>query len=114
MALDPETVLKRRPYLRLSINSSDEVQVSVEGRLIKCGLHALSLLELFSAPLSIAAALKQLTARFGSEERVAAIATLFRLHEGGALRDVTAAHDEMVDDSSAVVSDDDWSKRRRR
>lgn len=106
MKLNPETVLKRRPYLRLSINSSDEVQVSVEGRLIKCGLHALSILELFSAPLSVAAALKQLGMRFDSQERVAAIATLFRLHGGGALRDVSAARDETANDSSALASDD--------
>lgn len=91
MKLSPETVLKRCPYLRLSINSSDEVQVSVEGKLIKCGLHALSILEMFSEPLAVAAAIKALGARVTPEGRVAAIATLFRLYEGGALRDVTAA-----------------------
>jgi hypothetical protein len=89
MKLNPETVLKRCPYLRLSINSSNEVQVSVEGRSVKCGLHALSILELFSEPLTVAAAIKQLGARAGAAERVAAIATLFRLYEGGALRDAT-------------------------
>ncbi|HZH33105.1 MAG TPA: hypothetical protein VEY11_20225 [Pyrinomonadaceae bacterium] len=92
MKLNPETILERRPYLRLSLNSSDEVQVSpVEGRTIKCGLHALAILELFSRPLSVAAAIKQLGARYPAQgERVAAIATLFRLHEGGALREVSA------------------------
>ncbi|HEV2802525.1 MAG TPA: hypothetical protein VGW12_18785 [Pyrinomonadaceae bacterium] len=101
MPLDPKTVLKRRPYLRLSLNSSDEVQVSVEGATIKCGLHALFILELFSRPLSVAAAIKQLGARYESQaERVAAIATLFRLQEGGALRDVSA-RDEATDDSRA-------------
>lgn len=95
MKLNSETVLKRCSYLRLSINSSNEVQVSVEGRLIKCGLHALSILEMFSEPLSVAAAIKRLGARVAAGERVAAIATLFRLYEGGALRDVTAtARDE--------------------
>jgi hypothetical protein len=93
MKLKPETVLKRSPYLRLSINSSDEVQVSVEGKLIKCGLEALSIIELFSEPFTVAAAIKQLGARAGAERRVALIATLFRLYEGGALRDVAAARE---------------------
>lgn len=91
MKLNPETVLKRCPYLRLSINSSNEVQVSVEGKQVKCGLHALSILELFSEPLTVAAAIKGLGARVKADERVAAIATLFRLYEGGVLRDVSTA-----------------------
>jgi hypothetical protein len=99
MKLNPETVLKRRPYLRLTLNSSDEAQVSADGRTIKCGLHALAILELFSRPLSVADAIKQLGARYAAGERVAAIATLFRLHEGGALRDV-AARDEAAADAS--------------
>jgi len=91
MKLNPETILKRRPYLRLVLNSSDEVQVSVESKTIKCGLHALVILELFSRPLSVADAIRQLGARYAAQgERVAAIATLFRLQEGGALRDVSA------------------------
>ncbi|MDQ1591342.1 MAG: hypothetical protein QOG71_1969 [Pyrinomonadaceae bacterium] len=94
MKLNPETVLRRRPYLRLALNSSDEVQVSVGERTIKCGLHALAVLELFSRPLSIADAIKQLGARYAAGERVAAIATLFRLQEGGALRDVSARDEE--------------------
>ena len=116
MKLNPETILRRCPYLRLSINSSDEVQVSVEGKLIKCGLEALSIIELFSAPLAISDAIKQLGARVGAEGRVAAIATLFRLYEGGALRDATAATalDETAhapDDSrNGNVSGDDSSK----
>ncbi|HEY0099793.1 MAG TPA: hypothetical protein VGB76_12675 [Pyrinomonadaceae bacterium] len=111
MRLNPETVLKRCPYLRLSINSSNEVQVSVEGKLIKCGLHALSILEMFSAPLTVAAAIKQLGARVASADRVAAIATLFRLYEGGALRDVAAAAAReratgAAGDESAQTADD--------
>jgi hypothetical protein len=94
MKLSPDTTLKRRPYLRLALNSSDEVQVSFEGRTIKCGLHALLILELFSRPLSVAEAIRQLGARYEAQgERVAAIATLFRLQEGGALRDVSARDD---------------------
>jgi hypothetical protein len=82
------------------------VQVSVEGKSVKCGLHALSILELFSEPLTVAAAIKGLGARVAAGERVAAIATLFRLYEGGVLRDVTttaarepatgAAHEEIA------------------
>ncbi|HEX9919300.1 MAG TPA: hypothetical protein VGA87_09045, partial [Pyrinomonadaceae bacterium] len=88
MKLNPDTILRRRPYLHLSLNSSNEVQVSAEGRTIKCGLHALLILELFSRPLSVAAAIRQLSARYEAQgERVAAIATLFRLQEGGVLRD---------------------------
>jgi hypothetical protein len=90
MKLNSETILKRRPYLRLSLNSSDEVQVSAEGGTIKCGLHSLVILELFSRPLSVADAIRQLGARYAPDERIAAIATLFRLHEGGVLRDVSA------------------------
>lgn len=95
MKLNPETVLKRCPYLRLSINSSNEVQVSVDGKSVKCGLHALSILEMFSEPLTVAVAIKRLGARIGAAERVAAIATLFRLYEGGVLRDATATGDEL-------------------
>ncbi|HYP01195.1 MAG TPA: hypothetical protein VER76_13465 [Pyrinomonadaceae bacterium] len=111
MKLNPETVLKRRPYLRLTLNSGDEVQVSADGRLIKCGLHALSILELFSQPLSVADAIKQLGARVSGGERVAAIATLFRLYEGGALRDVAAGALEdatlAADDSDAAANSSD-------
>lgn len=107
MKLNPETVLKRCPYLRLSINSSNEVQVSVEGRLIKCGLDALSILEMFSEPLTVAAAIKHLGARSGAERRVAAIATLFRLYEGGALRDTTAAASEPAAPLEATQTTDD-------
>jgi hypothetical protein len=104
MKLNPETILKRRPYLRLSLNSSDEVQVSAEGKTIKCGLHALVLLELFSQPLSVADAIRQLGARYPPDERIAAIATLFRLQEGGVLRDVSARDDApgAAQDSSAA------------
>jgi len=87
MKLNPETVLKRRPYLRLTINSGDEVQVSADGKTVKCGLHALSILELFSEPLPVADAIRQLGARVTAGGRVAAIATLFRLYEGGVLRE---------------------------
>jgi hypothetical protein len=94
MKLNPDMILKRSPYLRLSLNSSDEVQVSVGGRTTKCGLHALAILEMFSRPLSVADAIRQLGARYGAQgERVAAIAALFRLQEGGALRDVSANAD---------------------
>jgi hypothetical protein len=93
MKLNPETILKRRPYLRLALNSSDEVQVSVEGKMIKCGLHALVILELFSRPLSVADAIRQLGARYAADERIAAIATLFRLQEGGVLRDTSVRDD---------------------
>jgi hypothetical protein len=109
MKLNPDTVLKRRPYLRLSLNSSDEVQVSVEGETIKCGLHALLLLELFSRPLSVADAIRQLGTRYETQgERVAAIATLFRLAEGGALRDVSARDDATrpPDDAGAAAHAD--------
>jgi hypothetical protein len=106
MKLNPETVLKRCPYLRLSINSSNEVQVSVEGKSIKCGLHALSILELFSEPLTVAAAIKGLGARVAADERVAAIATLFRLYEGGVLRDVSAARGE----TTSVAGDDELTQ----
>jgi hypothetical protein len=94
MSLNPETVLKRRPYLRLTLNSGDEVQVAADGKSVKCGLHALSILELFSEPLSVADAIKQLAARAGTGRRVAAIATLFRLYENGMLRDVSATGDD--------------------
>ena len=112
MKLNPETVLKRSPYLRLSINSSNEVQVSVEGRLVKCSLHALSILELFSEPLTVAAAIERLAARATSAKRVATIATFFRLYEGGVLRDVAAPRepaagasgDANIDGSSTVDS----------
>ncbi|HJR07668.1 MAG TPA: hypothetical protein VJ842_10440 [Pyrinomonadaceae bacterium] len=110
MSLNPETVLKRRPYLRLTLNSGDEVQVSADGKSVKCGLHALSILELFSEPLSVADAIKQLAARAGAGKRVAAIATLFRLYENGMLRDVSAPHDDMVSasyDSGATTTSGD-------
>ncbi|MCA1566993.1 MAG: hypothetical protein LC803_15360 [Acidobacteria bacterium] len=107
MKLNPETVLRRRSYLRLSLNSSNEAQVSAGGKTIKCGLHALAILELFSRPLSVADAIKQLGGRYAAQgERVAAIATLFRLHEGGVLLDVSAG-DEAAEDSGAAAHDDD-------
>jgi hypothetical protein len=112
MKLNPETVLKRRPYLRLSLNSSDEVQVSAEDGTIKCGLHALVLLELFSRPLSVAEAIRQLGARYETQgERVAAIATLFRLAEGGALRDVSTRDDatRAPEDASATTAHADMT-----
>ena len=111
MKLNPETVLKRRPYLRFTLNSGDQVQVSADGKTIKCGLHALSILELFSEPLSVADAIKQLGERVTAGGRVAAIATLFRLYEGGVLRDVRAAHDDEATgaerDSSEAADDGD-------
>ncbi|HZG51003.1 MAG TPA: hypothetical protein VEZ40_02605 [Pyrinomonadaceae bacterium] len=112
MKLNPATVLKRRSYLRLSLNSSDEVLVSVEGRTIKCGLHALAVLELFSRPLSVADAIKQLGARYAAHERVAAIATLFRLQEGGALRDVSARDVSARDDAATSAARDAGAARQ--
>jgi hypothetical protein len=111
MNLNPETVLKRRPYLRLTLNSGDEVQVAADGKSVKCGLHALSILELFSEPLSVADAIKQLAARAGAGRRVAAIATLFRLYENGMLRDVSATGDDAAsasyDSGEATKGGDD-------
>ncbi|HKP71965.1 MAG TPA: hypothetical protein VJT82_03440 [Pyrinomonadaceae bacterium] len=105
MKLKPDAVLKRRPYVRLSINSGDEVQISAGGKLTKCGLHGLTILELFSRPLPLADGIKQLGARVGADERVAAIATIFRLYEGGVLRDV-ARGEAAAGDSNATTNGD--------
>lgn len=96
----PERVLKRVPYLRLALNSRNEAQLYVGGRLVSCGPAALPVLEHFARPRPLAAALRELTAGAAPPARAAVIQTIFYLLENGVLRDVTEAAPDAANEAA--------------
>ncbi len=88
--LKRDTVLQRVPELKLLIDSNNNIKIYFEGRIIHCGHHGLSLLDLFYQPTSLNDALSKLQARIkGAQDWMDLVTTFIHLHEAGILQDET-------------------------
>ena len=85
--LSPETVLYRAPSFVAEVDTSNEVKIHFEGRVLKLGQTALGLLDLFHTPRTIGEALTLLATRLkGPRATEQALSTVLGLHQAGVLR----------------------------
>lgn len=88
--LTQNTILQRVPHIRLDIDSSNKVQILLEGKKFEFGAHALAILDAFSKPTSFSEALKKLQMRItGAQDWMDLMSTMNHLYEAGVLRDET-------------------------
>ncbi|MER6144484.1 50S ribosomal protein L11 methyltransferase [Streptomyces sparsogenes] len=86
--LSPDTVLHRVPSFIAEVDTSNEVKIHFESRILKLGHDALGLLDLFHQPRTVGEALTLLGPRLKGRPRAAqdALATVVSLHQAGLLR----------------------------
>src|SRR4030042_5036719 len=86
--LTRNTILQRIPDLRVHIDSSNNIEIFMEGRVIKCGSHGLVILDAFYLPRSLSEAHKKLQMRITStQDWMDLMGTIVHLYEAGVLRD---------------------------
>src|SRR5215213_1802967 len=84
--LNPETVLVRVPALSVRLQSNGEALVGAADRRYWAGPHTLSILDLFSRPVSLAAALSTLQGRTaGAQDWIDLTETIVGLYKAGLL-----------------------------
>lgn len=85
--LSPETVLHRVPSFVAEVDTSNEVRIHFEGRVLKLGQATLGLLDLFHTPRTIGEALTLLSGRLkGARATEQALSTVLGLYQAGLLR----------------------------
>lgn len=98
-ALKPTTVLRRANALEVRLTAAGDTLVATERGLVSGGPHCLAILDLFSAPTTLAEALERLGPRAGgAQDWIDLTAALARLHDEGVLR-----VDGDLDESDQVV-----------
>lgn len=84
----PQTLLRRVPNLTVKIESDDRLQILWEGRETRCGPRALSVLDLFSQPRTLAKAFESLqTLSSGVQDWIDLTSSLLQLHQEGILQE---------------------------
>jgi len=86
--LNRDTILQRVPDLKIHIDSSNNVKIYFEGRVIQCGVHGLTILDAFYQPTSI----NEVSSRFqmrikGVQDWMHFMTTVAHLYNAGILRD---------------------------
>nr|BBC15203.1 methyltransferase [Streptomyces sp.]BBI93421.1 methyltransferase [Streptomyces sp.] len=85
--LSPDTVLHRAPSFIAEVDTSNEVKIHFESRVLKLGHDALGLLDLFHQPRTVGQALTLLGPRLkGPRAAQEALTTVASLHQAGLLR----------------------------
>ncbi|MFF3917732.1 50S ribosomal protein L11 methyltransferase [Streptomyces sp. NPDC001852] len=85
--LSPDTVLHRAPSFIAEVDTSNEVKIHFESRILKLGHDALGLLDLFHQPRTVGQALTLLSPRLkGPRAAQEALTTVVSLHQAGLLR----------------------------
>ena len=86
--LAKNTMLQRVSNLRLSIDSSNQLEIFWEGKVCKCGRHGLAVLDTFSEPVCLSEALKKFENRIkGAQDWMDLASTISGLFEVGILID---------------------------
>jgi hypothetical protein len=86
--IGPNTLLQRVPRLRLQLESDNSARILLDDRALTCGPHALAVLNAFSQPTSMSAALSKLApATGGAQDWVELTRTIVDLHAAGVLLD---------------------------
>jgi Ribosomal protein L11 methyltransferase (PrmA) len=87
--LHRDTVLVRAPDLRVCIGASGSITADAAGSRLDTGPHSLAVLDCFTRPRSVAAAMQMLAARCTSPQDWADMGgTIRRLHHAGLLRGI--------------------------
>jgi len=90
VTIRPKTILQRIPDLKVSIDSSNRVQIILEGRTFEFGPHSLAIVDVFSQPCSLLQALENLQTRVkGKQDWKDLTSSILELYEAGVLRDET-------------------------
>lgn len=85
--LSPDTVLYRAPSFIAEVDTSNEVKIHYESRILKLGHDALGLLDLFHTPRTVGEALTLLGSRLkGPRATRQALSTVVSLNQVGLLR----------------------------
>ena len=105
VTIRPKTILQRIPDLKVSIDSSNRVQIILEGRTFEFGPHALAILDVFSQPCSLLQALENLQTRVkGKQDWKDLTSSILELYEAGVLRDETQTKPTLGGDPSGYGS----------
>ena len=100
-----KTTLQRIPDLKVSIDSSNRVQIILEGRTFEFSSHALAILDVFSQPSFLSQGLEDLRSRVkGKQDWKDLTSTIVQLYEAGVLRDETQNKPTLRVDSSGYDS----------
>ena len=100
-----KTTLQRIPDLKVSIDSSNRIQIILEGRTVEFGPHTLAILDAFSQPSFLSQALENLRTRVkGKQDWKDLTSTIVQLYEAGVLRDETQNKPTLRGDSSGYDS----------
>lgn len=84
----PEALLQRIPSLTVRIDPDNNITVDAGTSTIRCGQHGLAVLQAFSRPISVAAAIKQLGANVhGAQDWMDVTSTILSLQRAGILTD---------------------------
>jgi len=91
-----DTVLQRVPDLKIQIDSSNNIDIHFEGRIIQCGVHGLGILDAFYQPTSVNEVLSKFQIRIkGIQDWMDFTTTILHLHNAGILRDETQNKPEL-------------------
>jgi SAM-dependent methyltransferase len=86
--LTPQTVLRRVPNLTVRIESDNQLQIFWDGKETRCGPGALSVLDVFSQPHSLAQAFEHLqTLSTGAQDWINLTSSVLQLYRAGVLQD---------------------------
>ena len=86
--LTRDTVLQRVPDLRVRIDSSNNIEIYMEGMKIRCGSYGLLILDAFYQPTSLSEVLCKLqTGIRGVQDWMDLMTTIVHLYEAGVLQD---------------------------
>ncbi len=84
--LNRDSILQRIPDLKVQIDSSNRIKISIAGKVFEFGPHGLAVLDVFSRPLSLSEALKKLQLRIsGKQDSMDLMSTILHLYEAGIL-----------------------------
>jgi len=86
--LNRDTVLQRVPDLKIHIDSSNNIEIYFEGRVIQCGVYGLAILDAFYQPTSV----NEVSSKFqmkikGVQDWMNLMTTIAHLYKAGVLRD---------------------------
>jgi len=84
--LKSHLILQRIPNLEMYLDASNELRIQVAGRVVRCGMHGLAVLDAFAQPTPLQVALNKLKAR-GVQHWIELTGVIAQLCEAGVLRD---------------------------
>lgn len=103
--LNRDTVLQRVPDLKIHIDSSNNIKIYFEGRVIQCGVHGLAILDAFYQPTSIHEVLSKFQMKIkGVQDWMDLMTTIVHLHKVGILRDEAQNRPELGANTSGFES----------